>query len=116
MSKKNKNEKAQRQIHLAKLDEMIWLSTPLGKFMSSMNKQARKVYPSSKPNKYTQRDWVVRIPSSFIAIRSNDNRGYQTVVSAETPGQALDAASVSNTWEVLDFSVSDFQVFPNTPL
>ena len=84
--------------------------------MTSIKKQARKVSPSSKPNKYTQRSWVVRIPSSFIAIRSNDNRGYQTFVIAETPGQALDAASVSNTWEILDFSVSDFQVFPNHPL
>ena len=87
---------------------MIWISTPLDKFISSINKQARKIFPSSKTNKYTQRAWVVRIPSSFIAIRSNDNRGYQTVVLAETPDQALDAASVSNNWEVLDFSVSDF--------
>ena len=116
MRRKNKNEKVQRQLEIDQLDEMLWLSTPLGKFMSSINKKARKAYPSSKPNKYIQRDWVVRIPSSFIAIRSNDNRGYQTVVIAETPGQALDAASVSNTWEVLDFSVSDFQVFPNNPL
>ena len=116
MSKKKKNEKVQKQLEIDQLDEMLWLSTPLGKFMSSINKKARKAYPSSKPNKYIQRDWVVRIPSSFIAIRSNDNRGYQTVVIAETPGQALDGASVSNTWEVLDFSVSDFQVFPNNPL
>ena len=116
MSKKNKKEKAQRQLEIDQLDEMLWLSTHLGKFMTSIKKQARKVYPSSKPNKYTQRAWVVRIPSTFIAIRSKDNRGYQTVVIAETPSQALDAASVSNTWEVLDFSVSDFQVFPNTPL
>ena len=116
MSKTNKNEKAQRQLQLAKLDEMLWLSTPLGKFMGSMSQQAKIVFPASKANRYTQRDWVVRIPSSFIATRSNDNRGYQTVVMAETPDQALDAASESNTWEVLDFSVNDFQVFPNTPL
>ena len=47
---------------------------------------------------------------------SKDSPGFQTVVMAETPDQALEAASVSKTWEVLDFSVSDFQVFPNTPL
>ena len=47
---------------------------------------------------------------------SKDSPGFQTVVTAETPDQALEAASVSNTWEVLDFSVSDFQVFPNNPL
>ena len=116
MSKKNKNEKAQRQIHLAKLDEMIWLSTPLGKFMSSMNKQARKVYPSSKPNKYTQRAWVVRIPNAFVRNRSKDSHGFQTVVIAETPDQALEMASESRKWEVLDLEVSDFQVFPNNPL
>ena len=116
MSKKKKTEKVQRQLEIDQLDKMLWLSTPLGKFQSSINIQAKKILPSSRPNKYTQRAWVVRIPSSFIAIRSNDNRGYQTVVIAETPGQALDAASVSNTWEVLDFSVSDFQVFPNNPL
>ena len=116
MNKKNKNEKVQRQLEIDQLDEMLWLSTPLGKFMRSINRQAKKVFTSSKPNKYIQRAWVVRIPSSFIAKRSNDNRGYQTVVVAETPDQALEAASISNTWEVLDFSVSDFQVFPNTPL
>ena len=116
MNPSNIKKKTQKQLEISKLDEMLWLSTPLGKIMSSIDKQEKKAFPSSKPNKYTQRDWVVRIPSSFIAKRSNDNRGYQTVVIAETPAQALDAASVSNTWEVLDFSVSDFQVFPNTPL
>ena len=116
MTQSNRKKKTQKQLEISKLDEMLWLSTPLGKLMNSINKKARKVFPSSRPNKYTQRAWVVRIPSTFIAIRSNDNRGYQTVVIAETPDQALDAASVSNTWEVLDFSVSNFQVFPNNPL
>ena len=116
MSKKKKNEKVQRQLEIDQLDEMLWLYTPLGKFMSSINRQSKKILPSSRPNKYTQRAWVVRIPSSFITVRYNDNRGFQTVVMAETPGQALDAASVSNTWEILDFSVSNFQVFPNAPL
>ena len=50
MGNENKNEKAQRQLQLAKLDEMLWLSTPLGKFMSSMSQQAKKVFPSSKAN------------------------------------------------------------------
>ena len=115
MSKKKKNEKVQKQLEIDQLDEMLWLSTPLGKFMSSINKQARKVYPSLKQNKYTQRAWVVRIPSSFIAIRSNDNRGYQTFVIAETPGQALEKAAESFTWEPLDFKVSYMRVFPKDP-
>ena len=116
MSKTNKNEEAQRQLQLAKLDEMLWLSTPLGKFMSSMSQQAKKVFPSSRPNKYTQRTWVVRIPNAFVIDRSKDSHGFQTVVIAETPDQALEIASESTNWEVLDFAVSDFQVFPNTPL
>ena len=116
MSKTNKNEKVQRQLEIDQLDEMLWLSTPLGRFMSSINRQAEKIFPSSRPNKYTQRDWVVRIPNSFVMDSSKDSPGFQTVVTAETPYQALEAASVSKTWEVLDFSVSDFQVFPNTPL
>ena len=116
MSKTNKNEKAQRQLQLAKLDEMLWLSTPLGKFMSSMSQQTKKVFPSSRPNKYTQRDWVVRIPNSFVMDNSKDSPGFQTVVMAETPDQALEISSESTNWEVLDFAVSDFKVFPNTPL
>ena len=116
MNPSNKKKKTQKQLEISKLDEMLWLSTPLGKLMNSINKKTRKVFLSSRPNKYIQRAWVVRIPNSFIAIRSNDNRGYQTVVLAETPDQALDIASESSNWEVLDFAVSDFQVFPNTPL
>ena len=116
MSKTNKNEKVQRQLEIDQLDEMLWLSTPLGKFMSSIKKQARKVYPSSKPNKYTQRAWVVRIPNAFVRNRSKDSHGFQTVVIAETPDQALEMASESSKWEILDFAVSDFQVFPNNPL
>jgi len=116
MSKKKKTEKVQRQLEIDQLDEMLWLSTPLGKFMSSIKKQARKVYPSSKPNKYTQRAWVVRIPNALVIDRSKDTHGFQTVVIAETPDQALEIASESSNWEVLDFAVSDFKVFPNTPL
>ena len=116
MSKTNKNEKIQRQLEIDQLDEMLWLSTPLGRFMSSINRQAEKIFPSSRPNKYTQRAWVVRIPNAFVIDRSKGSHGFQTIVIAETPDQALDIASESNTWEVLDFSVSDFQVFPNNPL
>ena len=116
MSKTNKNEEAQRQLQLAKLDEMLWLSTPLGKFMSSMSQPAKKVFPSSKTHRYTQRDWVVRIPNSFVTDSSKGSPGFQTVVTAETPDQALEIASESSNWEVLDFAISDFQVFPNTPL
>jgi len=116
MSKKKKTEKVQRQLEIDQLDKMLWLSTPLGKFMSSINRQAKKILPSSRPNKYTQRAWVVRIPNAFVRERSKSSHGFQTVVIAETPDQALEIASESSNWEVLDFAVSDFQVFPNTPL
>ena len=116
MSQNNKNEKTERQLEIDQLDEMLWLSTPLGKLMSSINRQAKKIFPSSRPNKYTQRTWVVRIPNAFVIDRSKDSHGFQTVVIAETPDQALEIASESTNWEVLDFAVSDFQVFPNTPL
>ena len=116
MSKKKKNEMVQRQLEINQLDEMVWLSTPLGKFMSSINRQAKKIFPSSRPNKYSQRAWVVRIPNALVIDRSKDSHGFQTVVIAETPDQALEIASESSKWEILDFAVSDFQVFPNNPL
>jgi len=52
----------------------------------------------------------------LVIDRSKDSHGFQTVVIAETPDQALEIASESSNWEVLDFAVSDFQVFPNNPL
>ena len=116
MNQSNKKKKKQKQLEISKLDEMLWLSTPLGKLMNSINKKTRKVFLSSRPNKYTQRAWVVRIPNAFVTERSKSSRGFQTVVIAETPDQALEIASESSNWEVLDFAVSDFQVFPNTPL
>ena len=116
MNQSNRKKKIQKQLEISKLDEILWLSTPLGKLMNSINKKTRKVFLSSRPNKYTQRAWVVRIPNAFVIDRSKGSHGFQIVVIAETPDQALDIASETNNWEVLDFAVSDFQVFPNTPL
>jgi len=58
----------------------------------------------------------VRIPADFVGYGSVTNRGFQTVVVAETPDDALDVASNSQVWEHLEFAVSDFQVFPQDPL
>ena len=66
--------------------------------------------------KYRPRGWVVRIPSAFVGYSSVTDTGFQTVVVAETPDDALDVASSSKVLEHLNFPVSDFQVFPQNPL
>ena len=66
--------------------------------------------------KYRPRGWVVRIPAAFVGYGAVTDRGFQTVVVAETPDHALDVASDSHVWEHLDFPVSDFQVCPQNPL
>ena len=68
------------------------------------------------PTEFSPRGWVVRIPSAFDGYDSVTNSGFQTVVIAQTPDDALDVASNSHVWEHLEFPVSDFQVFPQDPL
>ena len=58
----------------------------------------------------------VRFIITFVIDRSKGSHGCQTIGIAETADHALDIASESNNWEVLDFTISDFQVFLNTPL
>ncbi len=65
---------------------------------------------------FRPRGWVVRIPSAFVGYDSVTDSGFQTVVIAQTPDDALDVASNSHVWEHLEFPVSDFQVFPQNPL
>ena len=49
------------------LDEMIWRSTPLGKFMNSINKRTKISFSSDQlTTKKVLRAWVVRIPTSFV--------------------------------------------------
>tara|TARA_B100000965_G_scaffold8364_1_gene6489 strand:+ start:500 stop:739 length:240 start_codon:yes stop_codon:yes gene_type:complete len=62
MNQSNRKKKTQKQLEISKLDEMLWLSTPLGKLMNSINKKTRKVFLSSRPNKYIQRAWVFASP------------------------------------------------------
>ena len=66
--------------------------------------------------KYRPRGWVVRIPADFVGYGSVTDRGFQTVLVAETSDHALDVASDSHVGEHLDFPESDFQVFPQDPL
>ena len=58
----------------------------------------------------------MRIPAAFVGYGSVTDSGFQTVVIAETPDHALDVASNYHVWEHLEFTVSDFQVFPQDPL
>ena len=119
--RKSKKEKkvSNGQLSIGKLDEMLWLTTPLGKFQKSNKKQVQKVLPfsiptSAKTRRYKPRIWVVRIPSVFVQ-NGSDNGGYQTLVKAVTPGHALEKASESFTWEPLDFKVPYMRVFPKDP-
>ena len=77
-------------------------------------KSAAKKAPA-KAKAYQTRSWVVRIPAAFTSYDPSTG-GFQTVVEAEDQAQALEIASESNVWEVLDFKVSNFQVFPSIPI
>ena len=115
MSKKNKNEKTQRQLEIDQLDEMLWRSTPLGKFLSSIKRKASKVSRSeSLTRKKEKRSWVVRIPSAFVFTGAKTG-GFQTIVIAETRDQAWEEASKCDEWEILDFFISHMKAFPQDP-
>ncbi len=47
MNQSNKQKKTQKQLEIAKLDEMLWRSTPLGKFLENVKHQSRKVFSSN---------------------------------------------------------------------
>ena len=116
MSKKNHHEKAQGQLEIAQLDEILWSSTPLGKFHSSMKSKDFNVSRSGPINrKKVKRSWVVRIPSSFVFTGAKTG-GFQTIVLAETRDQAWVEASKCEEWEILDFFISHMKVFPQYPL
>ena len=120
MKQSKKKEKISNgQLRIENLDEILWGTTPLGKFQESNKKQVQKVLPfsiasSAKNRRYKPRIWVVRIPSVLVE-NGSDNGGYQTLVKAVTPGHALEKAAESFTWEPLDFKVSYMRVFPKDP-
>ena len=116
MSKKNKNEKTQRQLEIDQLDEMLWRSTPLGKFLSTIKRKASKDSRSGPvTHKKEKRSWVVRIPSAFVFTGAKTG-GFQTIVIAETRDQAWEEASKCDEWEILDFFISHMKVFPKEPI
>ena len=105
-----------KQLQITQLDQLLWLTTPLGKFFKAIKQRPKKITSApAKAKAYQTRSWVVRIPDSFTSYDPKA-RGFQTVVEAEDQAQALEIASESNVWEVLDFKVSNFQVFPSNPI
>ena len=118
MNSSDKKKKAQeRQLQIKNLDQMLWLTTPLGKILSSLKEKTQKVLPiKRKIIKYKPRDWVVRIPGSLFGKSFKDDRGFQTVVTAETPYKAWEAAANCDEWEILDFPVRGMVLFPKDPL
>ncbi len=95
---------------------MLWRSTPLGKFFSSIKSKASKVSRSkSSTAKRIRRSWVFRIPAAFIFTGSKTG-GFQTTVMAETRYQAWEEAANCEEWEVLNFFISHMKLFPKESL
>ena len=117
MNPSNQKKKTQKQLEIAKLDEMLWRSTPLGKFLENFKHQSRKVFSSNEliPKKIL-RSWVVRLPSSFLGYKMMSPAGFQTVVLAEDEDQALEKAADCDIWEILDIPISAMQVFLKDPI
>ena len=116
MNPENKKQKAQKQLKIDQLEDMLWCSTPLGKFLSSIKENTEKVSSSgATTTKDEKRFWVVRIPSAFV-ITGSKTGGFQTIVQAETQDEAWEEASKCDEWEILDFFISHMKVFPKDPL
>ena len=117
MNQSNKQKKTQKQLEISKLDEMLWRSTPLGKFLENVKHQSTKVFSSHEliPKKIL-RSWVVRLPSSFLGYKMMSPAGFQTIVIAQDEDQALEKAADCDIWEVLDIPISSMQVFLKDPI
>ena len=117
MNQSNKQKKTQKQLEISKLDEMLWRSTPLGKFLENVKHQSTKVFSSHEliPKKIL-RSWVVRLPSSFLGYKIMSPAGFQTIVIAQDEDQALEKAADCDIWEVLDIPISSMQVFLKDPI
>ena len=46
MNPSNKRKKTRQQLEIQRLDELIWSSSPLGKFMNNINKRSNIDCPS----------------------------------------------------------------------
>ena len=61
------------------------------------------------------RAWVVRVPAGYIGLDKINATGFQTVIQALDEEEAVRLAQYTQNWEVLDFEVKGFQVFPKFP-
>ena len=116
MNPSNKKKKSQKQLEIKQFDEILWRSTPLGKFLFSIKESTAKISRSEALTpKKEKRSWVVRIPSAFVFSGSKSG-GFQTIVQAENQDEAWEEASKCDEWEILDFFISHMKVFPKDPL
>ena len=60
------------------------------------------------------RAWVIRVPASYIGL-DDQKKGFQTVIQALDEEEAIKMAQYVKEWEILDFSVTKFQIFPKYP-
>ena len=61
------------------------------------------------------RAWVIRVPAFYIGLEEINATGFQTVIQALNEEEAVKLAQFTQDWEVLDFEVKAFQVFPKFP-
>ncbi len=71
MNPSNKKQKEQKQLKIDQLEDILWCSTPLGKFLSSIKENTEKISLIGPAiTKDEKRSWVVRIPSLFVVTGS----------------------------------------------
>ena len=61
------------------------------------------------------RAWVIRVPASYIGLGKQE-KGFQTVIQALDEEEAIKMARYTEEWEMLDFTVTKFQIFPKYPI
>ena len=117
MNPSDKKRKASKQLQIKHLDHMLWLSTPLGKFLSSVKNQSKRVLAGKEiAPKNKLRSWVVRLPSSFLGYKRMGPAGFQTIVIAEDSDSALEKAADCDVWDVLDTPITSLEVFLKDPI
>ena len=117
MDSSNKKKKSIRELKIDHLNRMIWLSTPLGKFLGTIKNQTAKVFSSTEvPKKNKIREWVVRLPCHSLGYKQMGPAGFQTIVHADSSIHALEQAADCDVWDVLDIPITSSQVFLKDPV
>ena len=117
MNSSDKKKKSTREHKIDHLNRMIWLSTPLGKFLGAVKNQTAKVLPlAAAPTKKRLREWVVRLPCTSLGYKQMGPAGFQTIVHADSSIHALEQAADCDVWDVLDIPITSSQVFLKDPV